>query len=104
EGDSFNYQLSAEDPSGIGGFAVNNTLFQIDSTGRIFTEIILLAGEYTLNVTVWDTFGNTRSVIFTVTVLPAPPFGDASIMLLIVASGGVAVVLVVVTVFLKKRD
>lgn len=103
EGDSFNYQLSAEDPSGIGGFAVNNTVFQIDSTGRIFTEIILLAGEYSLNVTVWDTFGNTRSAIITVTVLAVPFWRDATIMLLVAAGGGTVILIVVVVTFLKKR-
>ncbi|MHA2396547.1 MAG: hypothetical protein ACXAC0_07575, partial [Candidatus Thorarchaeota archaeon] len=83
---------------------VNNTLFLIDSSGRLYTEIILSVGVYALNVTVWDIFGNSRSVLLTVTVLPAPPGGDGTMMLLLAAGGGVVVLLVVVVIFIKKRE
>jgi len=104
-GDPFSYQLSAEDPSGIGGFSVNDTThFQIDSSGLLRNVVGVVAGEYGLNVTVWDKFGNARSVLITVTVLPAPPTGDGTLMLLMAAGGGIVVLLVALTIFMKKRE
>ncbi|MFW9968312.1 MAG: hypothetical protein ACFFEA_14240, partial [Candidatus Thorarchaeota archaeon] len=105
EGEPFSYQLGAEDPSGIAGFALNDTTnFQIDSSGLITNTVNLVAGKYGLNVTVWDSFGNTRFVLLTVRVLPALPQGDGNIMLLLTAGAGVAVLLVVLVIFLKKRE
>jgi parallel beta-helix repeat protein len=112
EGDSFSYQLSAEDPSGIAGFALNDTTnFRIDSSGLITNVVDLTVGNYNLNVTVWDPFENTRYVLLTVSVLPAPtttppppPPVDGTVMLLLAAGAGAIVLLVVVMIFLKKRE
>ncbi|MBE0526742.1 MAG: cadherin repeat domain-containing protein, partial [Candidatus Thorarchaeota archaeon] len=104
EGDPFSYQLSAEDPSGIAGYAVNDTLhFQIDSSGLLTNAIDLEAGEYWLSVTASDQFGNTVEVTFKVTVLPASPTGDGMVWILLALGGGVAALLVVVVLFIKKR-
>ncbi|MFX1484548.1 MAG: hypothetical protein ACFFCP_15320 [Promethearchaeota archaeon] len=71
EGEAFNYQIGASDVSGIGGYAVNDTdNFAIDSTGLITNVTALLAGDYFLNVSVWDTLGNEVFQIIRITVSP----------------------------------
>ncbi len=72
EGLPFSYQLGAFDLSGIGGWGINGTAFDIDDTGLITNIISLVVGDYTLNISVWDPFGNTRSHIIKVHVLPEP--------------------------------
>jgi parallel beta-helix repeat protein len=117
EGDPFSYQLSAEDPSGIAGWALNDTTnFRISSTGLITNVGDLDVGDYGLNVTVWDPFGNTEFVLLTVSVLPPtttpsttpptpppPPPGD-DWTLLLVGGVGAAALLLVIAIFLSKRE
>ncbi|MFW9846004.1 MAG: nitrous oxide reductase family maturation protein NosD [Candidatus Thorarchaeota archaeon] len=106
EGRILSYQLRADDPSGIGGFALNDSVhFSIDSSGLISNSTYLAAGTYVLNVTVWDTFGNTRFAIIAITVLPAPPTGDGTDILLFAAvGGGAAVLLGLAIIALKKKE
>ncbi len=65
---SFSFQVSATDPSGIGGFSVNNTRFKINATGFLYNSSALTNVTYRLNITVNDTVGNKNSSIFTLIV------------------------------------
>jgi parallel beta-helix repeat protein len=109
EGDTFSYQIEAEDPSGIAGYAINETVnFAIDSSGLITALTDLAPGSYGLNVSVWDPFGNTRFALLTVTVRPAPidipPPIDGAVMFLLAVGGGAAFFIVVTVIYLKKRE
>ncbi|MHA2063449.1 MAG: hypothetical protein ACXABY_03610, partial [Candidatus Thorarchaeota archaeon] len=61
----------------------------------------LAIGVYELEVTVTDTLANSRSVSFTVTVETTLPVIDTT--LLIAVGGGVAILVVVLVIFLRKR-
>ena len=117
EGDTLSYQISATDPSGIGGYAVNDTTnFAIDSSGLITNVGTLAPGVYGLNVSVWDIYDNEVFQIITITVLPAATTPTSSTttsptspttlpvdpMLLIAVAGG-ALVLIVIVVLMRKR-
>ncbi len=118
EGNVFSYQVGASDLSGIGGYAVNDTAnFAIDSTGLITSLTTLAAGEYGLNVSVWDIYGNERYQILTITVLPvstspttsttptspttSPPPLD-TLQLIAIAGGGIFA-LIVIVVIMRRR-
>lgn len=72
EGEVFSYQIGASDISGIGGYAVNDTVnFVIDSSGLITNVTTLAAGDYFLNISVWDSLGNKVFQVIRITVSPA---------------------------------
>jgi hypothetical protein len=126
--EDFSYQLEATDLSGILDWYVNDTVnFQILDSGLLINNTVLPVGEYGLNVTVLDTYGNIRAGTFTVTVLEvtsttitttttttttgttgptspsttAPPDGTL-IIIIVIGVGGLLVVIVVIFI-LKKR-
>ncbi|MDF1540111.1 MAG: hypothetical protein P1Q69_14545 [Candidatus Thorarchaeota archaeon] len=132
DGLAFSYQLNATDRSGIDGWALNDTTnFQISSTGLITNATDLAVGDYGLNISVWDTNGNTISYVIkirilyvapptttptttpttatidtitpttTVTTTP-PPLDMGPLTILIVGAGG-AILVIVIVIFLKKR-
>jgi hypothetical protein len=68
----FSYQLNATDPSGVLGWSVNGSVFNIDSSGLLTNSIALEIGDYALNISVWDLFGNMRSRVIKVHVIPEP--------------------------------
>ncbi|MCK5238798.1 MAG: right-handed parallel beta-helix repeat-containing protein [Candidatus Thorarchaeota archaeon] len=74
EGVPFSYQVTATDPSGIGGYSVNDTVnFEISSSGLITNVTTLAAGQYGLNISVWDAHGNTLSYVIKIRVLYVAP-------------------------------
>jgi parallel beta-helix repeat protein len=109
-GQFFSYQVNATDPSGIAGWAVNGTLFTIDSTGLITNASTLAVGEYTLNITVWDQYGNTGFHVITIQVLPettsttttTTPI-DSTVLLVVIGAGGAVVIILGAIVILRKR-
>ena len=84
EGDAFNEGLIATDESGISTWSLNNTIDfsltvqHLNVTGynfgwellQIANATTLLEGDYPLNATVVDPYGNILTGIFTVTVSP----------------------------------
>ena len=71
-GSDFNYTFTTNDSSGISCFDVNDSSnFQINCSGFIENITALAVGEYQLNITVNDTFGNNNSELFLVNVTPA---------------------------------
>ncbi len=71
---TFRYDLNATHPSGISGWAINDTTnFQIDSNGVITNKTLLAVGLYGLNVTVTNNLGNSLSAMFTITVQASAP-------------------------------
>ncbi|UCH05727.1 MAG: hypothetical protein JSW05_06065 [Candidatus Thorarchaeota archaeon] len=73
-GELFDYDLNATDPSGIGEWAVDDTIrFAIDSQGMIHSMGTLSVGTYDLTVYVSDTLGNMLSGQITVTVQDTTP-------------------------------
>ncbi|MFW9925672.1 MAG: nitrous oxide reductase family maturation protein NosD [Candidatus Thorarchaeota archaeon] len=104
-GDSFSYQVTATDPSGVEGYSVNDTMnFQISSSGLITNVVDLEVGVYGLEITAIDSFGNDVTATITVTVVAAPPTGDGTTMLLLAAGAGGVVLLIFVVIFMKKRE
>ncbi|MFX1269369.1 MAG: rhodanese-like domain-containing protein, partial [Promethearchaeota archaeon] len=68
-GSSFNYDLDASDPSGIDEWWLNDTTyFDIDGNGIITNKTLVPIGEYWLEVNVNDTYGNTLTDKFKITV------------------------------------
>ncbi|MFX1476180.1 MAG: CARDB domain-containing protein, partial [Promethearchaeota archaeon] len=68
-GASFSYDLNATDPSDIDTWWINDTInFAISTTGIITNALPLAVGVYGLQVWVNDTFDNTQTAAFTVTV------------------------------------
>ena len=68
-GESFSYRVNATDPSGIGGYSVNDTVnFQISGTGLITNNTNLAVGTYYLEIMVWDVFDNNISQVIMIQV------------------------------------
>jgi hypothetical protein len=73
-GEGLDYQLSANDLSGISTWQINDTTsFSIDNTGRITSLGNLQPGTYGLTVSVTDPYENTLSATFTITIQPPTP-------------------------------
>ena len=114
EGEAISYQVIADDPSGIEGYAVNDTTnFAIDSSGLITNVTSLVAGEYGLNVSVWDIYGNEIYQVIRITVQPVTTTSTTSTtpeptplpfdtMQLIAIAGGAAV-LILIIILMRKR-
>ncbi|MGB5909994.1 MAG: rhodanese-like domain-containing protein, partial [Promethearchaeia archaeon] len=67
--EAFIYDLDASDPSGIDEWWLNDTIyFDIDGNGVITNKSLVSIGEYWLEVNVNDTYGNTLTDTFKVTV------------------------------------
>ncbi|MFW9849807.1 MAG: hypothetical protein ACFFF4_11745, partial [Candidatus Thorarchaeota archaeon] len=70
-GEDLEYQLTASDLSGISSWSVNDTTnFAIDNLGLITNQAFLEAGQYGLEITVRDPFGNELSAVMIVFVNP----------------------------------
>jgi hypothetical protein len=70
---NFIYDLNATDRSGLGGWAINSSLFQIDINGTITNATSLDVGAYALEVLVNDTNGNILLGTFTVHIKDTTP-------------------------------
>jgi parallel beta-helix repeat protein len=83
-GEGVDLQIPALDPSGIdhwtlndtAHFSLNATYYELGSTARITNNSVLEPDTYGLNISVFDTFENSLSTVFTVTV--EPPEHDTS--------------------------
>jgi methionine-rich copper-binding protein CopC len=73
ESEFFSFDYNASDASGISCFSINDTKFRIDCSGMISSETPLYPGEYSLNITATDNFGNAKSAKFTLNSLALPP-------------------------------
>ncbi len=73
------FQLAATDQTAIGGWDLDDTVnFAISASGLLTNKLDLVVGEYALNVSVQDIFGNTRYIAFQVIVIadvPPPDLG-----------------------------
>ena len=68
-GDAFNYDVNATDDGvGLQAYAVNNTNFEVNSTGWIKNATTLGAALYYINISINDTLGNLNSSVFYVNV------------------------------------
>ncbi|MFX0179504.1 MAG: hypothetical protein ACFE78_04890, partial [Candidatus Hodarchaeota archaeon] len=73
-GEAFNYNLNASDSEGIDDWWLNDTTyFDIDGNGVITNKGIVPIGEYWLEVNVNDTYGNTLTDAFKVTIQDTTP-------------------------------
>jgi parallel beta-helix repeat protein len=71
-GQALEYQLQATDISGIGAWHINDTAnFVISGTGYLENSTVLEIGDYGLNISVEDIYGNTRSFTIRISVLPS---------------------------------
>jgi hypothetical protein len=103
-GETLHYDLNATDYSGntVDQWWINDTVnFAIDTHGIITNVGDLVIGDYSIQVKVNDTLGNTRTSTFTLTV----EAGSIAIPieLLIAVVGVVAVVVVVLVIWRTKR-
>ncbi|MFW9847577.1 MAG: hypothetical protein ACFFF4_00450 [Candidatus Thorarchaeota archaeon] len=101
-GENFRYDVNATDSSGIdtATWSVNDTTnFAINSDGVITNAVTLGVGTYGIEVSIDDTWGNTATGSFAVTVQAAP----IDYTLIAIAAGLGIVALVVCVVCLKKR-
>jgi len=121
-GQALDYQLGAEDLSGIASWALNDTNnFAVTSAGRIMSIEELAPGSYGLLVTTSDIYGNQLTAEFNVLVESAttttpttttptttdgpttPDDGDTLLIAVVSSVGGALVALVLVGLFLRKR-
>ena len=73
-GVTFNYDLNATDLSGVGSWELNDTMyFDIDGSGIITNKGLVPVGIYWLEVTVEDTYNNTLTDKFKITVEDTTP-------------------------------
>ena len=115
-GQALEYQLQATDISGIGAWHINDTAnFVISGTGYLENSTVLEIGDYGLNISVEDIYGNTRSFTIRIRVTPpstpptstapttptgAIPLSDTMILFLGI---GAAVIVIVVIVVIRRR-
>jgi hypothetical protein len=68
-GQAFNYDVNATDASiGLEGYAVNDSNFQVNSSGWISNNTVLVINLYYINISINDTLGNSNSSIFYVNI------------------------------------
>jgi len=72
-GYALSYDIDASDYSGLDTWSVNDTRFQIESSGILSNATVLSLGTYTLEVSVNDTIGNLLTGVVTVTVQDTTP-------------------------------
>ncbi len=102
-GESFSYQVTATDLSGIGSYSLNDTVhFQISATGLITNIVPLEIGVYGLQITVIDIYGNELTTTITVTVVATPP-NDMTLYLILAVGVGVIIIALVLVIFMKKQ-
>jgi len=109
-GEPLSYQLNVFDLSTIDAWSLNDTEnFHINTSGLITNIVLLDPGQYSLQVSVSDEYGNTLSSIFTIhvvdiTTTPPPPILTPEVIYLLV--GVVATVAITITLFiiLRKRS
>ncbi|MFW9794371.1 MAG: CARDB domain-containing protein, partial [Candidatus Thorarchaeota archaeon] len=99
-GDVLAVSVLAEDYCGIDHYSVNDTRFSVSDTGRLTSIIMLSAGVYGLNVSVYDIYGNMNTMIFTLTVIGEETPIDMFLVILvgtftIIAVGGFAAILLI---------
>ena len=100
-GDAFSYQLGATDLAGI-SWSVNNTVyFSVSEDGLVTNAIELAAGTYYLEITVTDGHSNSISSTIQVTVNEPVPSFDPTMVIL--AVGGVGVVIILIVFVVKKK-
>jgi hypothetical protein len=78
-GASLRYYLNATDVSGLDTWWLNDTLhFAIDNDGQVTSIGIVAVGVYGVQVWVNDTWGNTLTALFAITVVDtlAPAWGE----------------------------
>ena len=76
----FLYDVNATDNYNVSSYTVNDTTqFSINISGTILNNTILAVGAYNLNISVNDTFNNTKSsaIVVTITAIPATPPADS---------------------------
>ncbi len=101
-GGAISVQYTATDPSGIDLWAVNDTVnFQISSTGLLTNIGTLQAGNYTILISVTDSFGNNASMVVTIVVRTTG--GLPSTLVLAIGTGAAAVLLVIILIIYKRR-
>ena len=123
-GESFEYQLSVYDLSGIDHWSLDDTTnFEIDTLGLITNIGLLDLGSYNLRVTVADPYGNELTVVFTIHVssetttsttttsstttdtTTTTSEGVDPVLTLVLGAGIVgAAVVVIVIVFLRRKS
>jgi len=119
-GESFEYQLSAYDLSGIDHWSLDDTTnFEIDTLGLITSIGLLDLGSHNVRVTVTDSYGNELTVVFTIhvssetttsttttsTTTSTITEGFDPVMTLVLGAGIVgAAVVVIVIVFLRRKS
>jgi len=72
-GRQFEYQLNVSDISAIDSWWLNDTRFQVNSDGLVSNATWLPVGVYWVRVWVNDTWGNTQTATFKVTVQDTTP-------------------------------
>ncbi len=121
-GQALEYQLQATDLSGIGAWYVNDTAnFAISGTGLVTNESILEVGDYGLNISVEDIYGNTRSFTIRIRVLSStttttttttttettsteeiPPL-DPMVLVIVIGIGAGVIVIIIIVAIKRKR-
>ena len=104
EGESVSEQYTAFDPSGIGGWTIDDTInFTISVNGLLTNRAELLPGVYEVRITVSDIFGHTSYKDVTITVNPVTGGGLPTALALGIGAGGAVIVLVIIAIGYKKR-
>ncbi len=73
------YDFDAFDYSPLGTWTINNSNFTINQTGYLDAGI-LSAGNYSVNISVKDTYGNSNYTLFTLEVKKATPVLNLSVI------------------------
>jgi len=101
-GDAISTQYSAEDPSGIAQWDVNDTInFAIDSSGLLTSITDLPIGEYYIQICAQDPYGHLTFLDVTITVNEAA--GLPPTLILAIGAGGAIIVLIVVVIGYKTK-
>ncbi|MGY5852924.1 MAG: right-handed parallel beta-helix repeat-containing protein [Candidatus Thorarchaeota archaeon] len=104
-GEALSYQVQVTEFSDF-SWIVNDTLHFTINDGLITNSTVLEVGDYGLNVTVVDFYGNTLTAMITIHVVPAtipPPPGGGVGLLLAVGGGAAALVVIVLLVVVTKK-
>ena len=64
----FLYDLNATDNYNISSFTVNDTNFKINVSGDLVNNTVVLAGIYSVNISINDTFNNTNNTVIFINV------------------------------------
>jgi hypothetical protein len=101
-GSYLNLNLTSYDFSGVDSYSVNDTRFSISEFGILTSNSALTQGNYSIQVSVTDIYGNIETLDIKV-VAYVSPTQSAFLMTLLLTFGPISIVGIVIILLIRRR-